>query len=393
MSTATHTTQLRPEFLAALKDAAQKFETPFYAYDLQTIRNRVEQVHQSFPDAEVFYAMKANPRMGILRRLLQWNVAVEAVSFGELVRAYKAGFKQTEVLLNGPVKTPQMLEELKGFGVPILGLDSIVDAQRVARILPGSRVILRVNPDLPIATHDHLATGRGESKFGILPEDLAKALEVARKGGLEVLGLHVHLGSALSHPEDYHAGYAVMEKLYQQHGPFPVLNLGGGFGLDLNPAGLAPQAQALAKRLGAELWLEPGRYLVAEAGVVVTKIWGTKRTRRNFVLTDAGMMTLLRPMLYGAEHPVIPLYSGGPVQSYDLAGPVCESGDILARDIQLPEPKEGDALAILQAGAYGSSMSSNYLDYPRPLEVLWTGKEWEVLRKRQGWNALFEDEQ
>lgn len=383
---------LRPEFLSALKDAAQRFETPFYAYDLQSIAQRVELVRKGFPEAEIFYAMKANPRMGILRRLLQWNVAVEAVSFGEVVRAYKAGFKPTEVVLNGPVKPPQVLEELKGFGVPIIGLDSIADTERVARILPGSKVIVRINPDLPIATHDHLATGRGESKFGILPQDVGQALEVARKGRLEVLGLHVHLGSALSHSADYLAGYQVMEQLYREHGPFPVLNLGGGFGLDLDPAGLAPHAQAMADRLGAELWLEPGRYLVAEAGVVVTKIWGTKRTRRNFVLTDAGMMTLLRPMLYGAKHPVIPLYSGGPEQTYDLAGPVCESGDILARDVQLPEPKEGDALAILQAGAYGSSMSGNYLDYPRPLEVLWTGKEWEVLRKRQSWNTLFEDE-
>lgn len=383
---------LRPEFQAALQEASQFFETPFYAYDLETLRSRVARLQEAFPAAELFYAMKANPRLGILRRLLELSVNLEAVSLGETHRAYRAGFRKTEVLLNGPVKTPAALAELKEIGVPILGIDSLADAGNIAKYLPGSRAVLRVNPDLPVATHDHLATGRGESKFGVLPEEVGKALQVARKGGVDVMGLHIHLGSALSQPEDYHAGYEVVRKLYRAHGPFEVINLGGGFGLDLDPVSLAPSAKDLAAEFDAELWLEPGRYLIAEAGVLVTKIWGTKRTRRNFMLVDAGMMTLLRPMLYGAVHPVLPLYKGRRMGVWDLAGPVCESGDVLARDVRLPTPREGDALAILQAGAYGSSMSSNYLDYPRPLEVLWNGAEWEVLRRKQSWESLFADE-
>ncbi|MER3556293.1 MAG: diaminopimelate decarboxylase [Meiothermus sp.] len=383
---------LRPEFQAALQEASRFFETPFYAYDLETFKGRVERLQAAFPSAEIFYAMKANPRLGILRRLLEWSVNLEAVSLGEVHRAYRAGFRMTEVLLNGPVKTPAALEELREIGVPILGIDSLADAHNIAKLLPGSRVVIRVNPDLPVATHDHLATGRGESKFGVLPEEVGKVLQTARKGGLEVLGLHIHLGSALSQPEDYHAGYEVLQQLYRAYGPFEVINLGGGFGLSLDPASLAPSATALAAEFDAELWLEPGRYIIADAGVLVTKIWGTKRTRRNFLLVDAGMMTLLRPMLYGAVHPVLPLYKGRRVQEWDLAGPVCESGDILAHRVRLPVPKEGDALAILQAGAYGSSMSSNYLDYPRPLEVLWNGSEWEVLRRKQSWESLFADE-
>lgn len=383
---------LRPEFQAALHEASRFFETPFYAYDLPSLRSRVEKLQAAFPSVEIFYALKANPRLGLLRRFLEWDINLEAVSLGEVHRAYRAGFKRTEVLLNGPVKTPATLEELKEIGVPILGLDSLADAQRIAQTLPGSRALLRVNPDLPISTHDHLATGRGESKFGVLPEAVGEVLEVTRRGDLEVLGLHLHLGSALSRPEDYQAGYAVMERLYREHGPFQVLNLGGGFGLDLDPTTLAPLATALAQQFDAELWLEPGRYLVADAGVLVTKIWGIKRTRRNFLLVDAGMMTLLRPMLYGAQHPVLPLYKGRRMGTWDLAGPVCESGDILAKDVRLPTPKEGDALAILQTGAYGSSMSSNYLDYPRPLEILWNGSEWEILRRKQSWESLFADE-
>jgi len=383
---------LRPQFKNALHKALAVYETPFYAYDLDVIRGRVENLRAAFPDAEIFYAMKANSRLGILRHLLGCGVYLEAVSLGEVHRAYKAGFKKIEVLLNGPVKTPAMLAKLREIGVPILGLDSLADIERVGRVLPGAKVVLRVNPDLPVATHDHLATGHGESKFGILPDDVEEALVVARGCNLEVLGLHIHLGSALQNPEDYRAGYAVIGKLYQEYGPFQVMNLGGGFGLDLDPATLAPEAQRIARQFGAELWIEPGRYLVAEAGALITRVWGQKKTRRNFLLVDAGMMTLLRPMLYGAQHPVIPLYEGNHVQEWDLAGPVCESGDILARKVKLPTPKDGDALAILQAGAYGSSMSSNYLDHPRPLEILWDGEEWVVLRKKQSWESLLEDE-
>lgn len=383
---------LRPQFKEALKEAANNFQTPFYAYDLQSIIERIGRLQKAFPGGEVFYAIKANPRLGILRRLLERGIFVEAVSLGEVYRAYTAGFQRIEVLLNGPVKTPAMLEELSQIGIPIMGLDSLADLRRVAKLLPRARVVLRVNPDLPIVTHEHLATGRGESKFGILPEEVGQALELSRRNRLEVLGLHIHLGSALDHPQDFQAGYAVMDQLYRTHGPFQVMNLGGGFGLGLELGGVGAEATSLAHKHKAELWLEPGRYLVSESGVLVTRTWGVKRTRRNYLLIDAGMSQLIRPMLYGAVHPVEPLYNSPHKKTYDLAGPACESGDVLARDVSLPEPKEGDLLAILQCGAYASSMSSNYLDTPHPAELLWTDQGWEVIRRQQRWEALLEDE-
>lgn len=385
-------TSLRPAFLEALKQALSQYETPFYAYDLAAVASRVERLKSAFPQARLMYALKANPRLGLLRRLRGWGVGVEAVSLGEVLRAYQAGYTPQEVLLNGPVKTPAMYDELHQRGMPLLGLDSWPDLERAGQLAPGAQVLLRLNPDLPIQTHDHLATGRGSSKFGILTTQAAEAIGRAQQLGLEVLGIHIHLGSALNHPEDFAAGYQVLEELLTQIGPQKVLNLGGGFGLDLDPAGLAPAAQRLADLFGAQLWLEPGRFLVAEAGVLVTRTWGTKQTRRRFILVDAGMMTLLRPMLYGAHHPVIPLYEGGEVQTWDLAGPVCESGDILATQVELPTPAEGDALVVLQAGAYGSSMSSNYLDHPRPLELLYTDQGWQVLRRAQTYESLLAEE-
>lgn len=392
MSMAPSYPRLAPAFREALIGAAQRFPTPFYAYDWPTIEARLERLRRAFPEAEIFYALKANPRLGLLRRFRERDLGAEAVSLGEVYRAYRAGFRPEQVLLNGPLKTPSLLEALQRWGVPILGLDSLLEVRRVGQALPGAQVLLRVNPDLPVTTHHHLATGQGESKFGLLPEDLEAALLEARQRGLEVLGLHLHLGSALERLEDFEAGYALMDQLYRSYGPFAVMNLGGGFGLGLALEALGPAATTLARRHQARLWLEPGRYLVAEAGVLVARCYGVKHTRRSYLLLDAGMSHLIRPMLYGAAHPVEPLYESPQKGVYDLAGPACEAGDVLARDVPLPEPKEGDLLAILLAGAYGSSMSSNYLDTPRPLKLLWTGEGLEVLRQAQSLEALLAEE-
>jgi len=388
MSMTSFSTSLRPEFKEALHEALERYPTPFYAYDLIRIQEQLSRLREHFNEARIFYAAKANPRLGLLRRFRDGGLDLEAASFGEVWRAYHAGFHPRQVLWNGPVKTPEQLQRAKTLGMPMISLDSIAQAQRVAELAPGSQVLLRVNPDLPVHTHPHLATGQGESQFGILPQDLEEALAASQ--GLEVLGLHLHLGSLLE-TEDFLQGYALLDELLKDlH--LPVIDLGGGFGLGVDLAAVGEAAHALSRRYAAELWIEPGRLLVAQAGVLLTRCWGIKRTRRTYLLLDAGMSALIRPMLYGAVHPVLPLYTSSTWETYDLAGPSCERGDVIARDLRLPQPKEGDALAILEAGAYGSAMSSNYLDQPRPLELLWNGASWEVLRFSQGLEALWEQE-
>jgi len=382
---------LNSDFLSALREAARAYPTPFYAYDWTAIKKRVEAFREAFPLARPFFALKANPRLGLLRRLKAMGYGAEAVSLGEVLRAYRAGFSPEEVVWNGPVKTPEALEALRG-REPLVVLDSEADLRRVAALLPGARVLIRVNPDLPVATHPHLATGKGESQFGVLPEAVPRLMGLAQALGLHFLGLHLHLGSKLERVEDFLEGYQVLEGLYRAVGPVEVLDLGGGFGLGLPLSPLREPMEALARLYGAKVYLEPGRYLVAEAGVLVARIWGIKETRRRYLLLDAGMTSLLRPALYGARHPVVPLYGGGEEEVYDLAGPACESGDVLAREVRLPRPREGDALAILEAGAYGSSMALTYLDTPRPLELLWTGEGWEVLRPRESLEKLLGEE-
>jgi len=379
---------LREAFKAALVDLLNRVETPFYAYDLAEVEARAAALGSAFPRARFFYAVKANPALFFLRWLRERGFSAETVSLGEVLRVYRAGFLPKEVLLNGPVKPPRVLRALASAGVPVVGLDSTADLERVARYLPGARVLLRVNPDLPVQTHDHLATGRGASQFGMLPDAIPAAHRRARELGLEVLGLHLHLGSALARSEDFAAGYRVVEALLGVLGPQPVVDLGGGFGLDLDLAALGPLMAPIEAKAG-EVWLEPGRYLMARAGVLVTRVWGEKTTRRRYLLIDAGMAQFLRPALYGARPAVLPLYAGGEEAEYDLAGPACESTDVLARGVRLPAPREGDALAILEAGAYGASMANNYLDTPRPPGYVWDGANWLFIDEPEPYSALF----
>ena len=382
---------LDPSFEAAIRELLAEAETPFYVYDLREISREAEAFSRAFPGARFLYAVKANPRLFLLRHLRERGFLAETVSLGEVLRAYRAGFLPREVLLNGPVKPPGALRALAEAGPPRLVVDSRADLERVARHLPGAEVLIRVNPDLPVSTHPHLATGRGDSQFGTLPPEVPALAARARELGLVLLGLHLHLGSALEDPEDFAAGYRVLGELLDEIGPQPVVDLGGGFGLDLDLGALAPLVADFRRRAG-EVWLEPGRRLVARAGALVTRVWGEKRTRRRYLLLDAGMNHFLRPALYGARPPVVPLYRSSEEGVFDLAGPACESTDVLARDVRLPVPEEGDAVAILEAGAYGGAMALGYLDTPHPAEYLWDGERWVELRPRQGYGELFSAE-
>lgn len=364
---------------AQLLTAAERFGTPLYVYDAAELGAALARVRAAFGDARVFYAMKANPNLTLLERMRAAGVGFECVSAGELARAEHIGAGGDEVLVNGPAKSAE--EYAAGAR---LGATFIVDREEEVGLLPpGSRALVRVNPGLEVSTHDHLATGAAGSKFGVTPEQAPRVLAALRGAGHDARGLHVHIGSAIRDASDFSAAFARLADLHAETGDLEVLDVGGGWGVDADLPGIAREARAAAAAFGAQLWVEPGRYLVSRAGTLLTKVVGTKRTGRAFVLTDAGMTELLRPMLYGAEHPVEALWNGGEQGQWDVAGPACESGDLLARDVTLPTPAVGGLLAIHEAGAYGASMSSTYLTRSRPAEVLWTGEEWQVIRRRE----------
>ncbi|WP_309571187.1 diaminopimelate decarboxylase [Deinococcus sp.] len=363
----------------ALLDAAATHGTPLYVYDAGELDAALNRVRAAFGDARVYYAMKANPNLTLLRRLLAAGVGFECVSSGEVARAEHIGAVGTELLVNGPAKS-----EAEYAAGSRLGATFIVDREEeVALLPPASRALVRVNPALAVSTHDHLATGALGSKFGVTPAQVPGVLGALRSAGHTALGLHVHIGSAIRDAGDFTAAFGCLTDLRDVTGPLTVLDAGGGWGLDADLAGIAREARRAAQAFGAELWVEPGRYLVARAGQLLTRVVGTKRTGRNFVLVDAGMTELLRPMLYGAVHPVTALWDAAEQGVWDIAGPACESGDVLARDVILPNPGRGQLLLFGEAGAYGAAMSSTYLTRSRPAEVLWEHGRWTVMRRRE----------
>ena len=362
-----------------MRQAADRFGTPLYAYSAAELDAALSRVRAAFGDARIWYAMKANPNLTLLRRLHAAGVGFECVSLGELARAVKVGAGGREILVNGPAKSD---EEYRLGGEP--GATFIVDRPGEVELLPhASRVLVRINPGLNVSTHDHLATGAAHSKFGVRPDQLPEVLVALQAGGHTLRGLHLHIGSAIRDAGDFGAAFERVAELHTLTGPLEVLDVGGGWGLDADLHGIAARATEAAASFGAALWVEPGRYLVARAGVLLTRVMGNKQTGRDFTLLDAGMTELLRPMLYGAAHPVRALWKGEPITS-DLAGPACESGDLLGQDVTLPAGAvRGDLLALLEAGAYGATMSSNYLTRPRPAEVLWDGQQWVTMRGRE----------
>ncbi|WP_425147984.1 diaminopimelate decarboxylase [Deinococcus sp.] len=375
---------------AHLHQAAAIFGTPLYVYDAAELDAALERVRDAFTDARIWYAIKANPNLTILRRMQAAGLGFECVSPGEMARAEKVGAAGEQILVNGPAKSDAEYE-----AGARLGATFILDRpSEVALLPPGSKVLIRINPGLDVSTHDHLATGAAGSKFGIRPDDLSATMQALRQADHSLRGLHLHIGSSVRDPADFGAAFARIADLRAVTGALEVLDVGGGWGLDADLHGIAARARAAAAAFGAQLWVEPGRYLVARAGMLLTRVMGSKSTGRDFTLLDAGMTELLRPMLYGAEHPVRALWHAEGSLVSDLAGPACESGDLLGRDVSLPAGAvRGDLLAVLDAGAYAAAMSSNYLTRPRPAEALWDAQEWALIRRREGVEEIWAAEE
>jgi diaminopimelate decarboxylase len=374
---------MNPDFKSRLLEAAQTYGTPLYAYDWASIQTQLERLKTAFGDAKIFYAMKANPNLGILKRLNAHGVGFEAVAGGELERSILAGATGQQIVLNGPGKLNSDYARAAEVGARLI-LDNPNEATRAAKHAPNAEVLIRVNPGLTVSTHDHLATGNAASKFGVSLPDVPKAVQNAENAGLQVIGLQMHIGSSITDPNDYVLALERMAGLAGQIGARQVFDMGGGFGLAFDLMPLAKLGHEAAAAFGAsELWIEPGRWLVAESGVLLTQVLERKQTARHFAVVDSGMSELMRPMLYGAVHPMENLSATRKPVTLDIAGAACESGDILGRDVALSDPEVGDVLAILVAGAYGASMASNYLTRPRPAEVLLENGQWVVLRRRE----------
>lgn len=374
--------------------------TPFYAYDAAVIRARIADLTEAFKGQNVslHYAVKANDNPAIIGMAAKAGIGACLVSAGEMKRALAAGMDPKLMLMNGVGKSDEDIRFALSKGIGQLNIESIPEITVIADIAREMSVVapigLRINPEVAANTHSNIATGRRTDKFGLLAEDLPEAKRIiAGRPELRWIALSCHIGSQVHDVNDLRRGYEVMADIFRAQDGLDRLDLGGGFGVSYKgdayarPADFAPVIADTTKDLqarGVRIQLEPGRYIAAEAGTLVTKVLFVKDSGGGrFVVVDAAMNDLLRPALYEAYHP-IRLARSSKADSVPCAivGPVCESSDMFARDRDLPaDVQRGDILEIGFAGAYGATMSSQYNARPRLAEVLVDGNQATLIRR------------
>ena len=390
---------------------AAEFGTPTYVYSRATLERHWHAFDEAFTGRPhlVCYAVKANGNLGVLNALARLESGFDIVSLGELERVLAAGGEARRVVFSGVGKRADEMRRALELGIRCFNVESEAELDRLNRVAGEvgrpAPVSLRVNPDVDPKTHPYIATGLKESKFGI---DVADALAVYRRAAdlpnLEVVGIDCHIGSQLTSLSPFLDALdrvlALIHRLADEGIALHHLDVGGGLGVryrDETPPEPAEYAEAINARLGGlamEVLIEPGRAIVANAGVLLTRVEYLKPTaHRRFAIVDAAMNDLIRPALYEAYHEVVPVRrdGGGAEAAYDLVGPVCESSDFLARNRAL-RLAPGDLLALRTAGAYGFSMASNYNGRPRPAELMVDGDRIHVVRRRETCQDLYRGE-
>ena len=390
-----------------LTAVAARFGTPTYCYANGSLVSRYRALAEAAPNALVCYAVKANDTLAVIRTFARLGAGADIISGGELRGALRAGMAPDRLVFAGPGKTREEMDLALASGVGQFNVESpaeleALDAAAQAR---GARapVALRVNPDVDAETHDKIATGRRGDKFGIDDADIpALYARAAELEGIEPVGLAVHIGSQLSRLAPFEAAFdrlvTLVERLRADGHPVTRLNLGGGLGVryrDETPPDVGSYGalvERVRQRLGVTVAIEPGRWLVAPAGVLLTRVIAVKQAgERRWAIVDAAMNDLMRPALYDAWHAIEPVAEPAPgavTVETEVAGPVCESGDVLGRGRQLPPLGPGDLLAVRDVGAYGSVMASTYNGRPLPAEVMVRGDALSPIRPRQDHEAL-----
>jgi len=394
----------------ALPEIAESVGTPTYVYGHAALEKAYRELDEAFSglDHLVCYAVKANGNLAVLRTLASFGAGADIISGGELYRAMRAGFDPKKVVFAGVGKTEDELMAGLGERILLFNVESPSELEHLERLATRhgkrARVSLRINPDVDPGTHAHVATGQGSSKFGIsVDEALALAERMREYRSVDLIGVHQHIGSQITkltpYAEAVEKSAALVGELKRRGFDIKYFNIGGGLGIRYKdeevptPRELVDSLRAALEAADAKILCEMGRYIAGNAGVLLTRvIYRKKSGYKNFLVADAGMNDLLRPSLYEAHHEIRPVKEGVAMVPADLVGPVCESGDYLAKDRDLPDAAEGDLLALMGAGAYGFSMASNYNSRPRPAEVLVRGDRWSVVRERESYADLIKGE-
>ena len=389
-----------------LQRIADEVGTPAYIYSEQTLQRHVRVFDEAFQGVPhlICYAVKANSNINILRRFAEWGTGFDIVSGGELFRVLRAGGSPEKVIFSGVGKTADEIHYALDSGILFFNvesgaeLDLIQDIARQAK--KRVRVSIRANPDVDAKTHPYISTGKHQNKFGVsLPEARALYRSLRQSSNLDVIGVSCHIGSQITEMGPFEEALESIRnfvlELKSEGLGLKYLDFGGGLGIPYNaeeppsPATYGAAVVCKTKDLGLTIILEPGRVIAGNAGILLTRVLLKKNQGdKKFVVVDAAMNDLIRPALYGSHHQLWSVRPQSQKETADVVGPVCESADFIARDREVPMLQAGDLLAVMSAGAYGFSLSSNYNSRPRAAEVLVSGESYRLIRHRETYEDL-----
>ncbi len=391
----------------SVKELADRFGTPMYIYSAATLRRHFQAFDSAFESIPhlTCYSVKANSNLAILKLLASMGAGMDIVAGGELYRALLAGVPASKIVYSGVGKKPEEIRQALAAGILMFNVESMQELVRINDVARDmgkvAKVSFRINPDVDPKTHPYISTGMKKNKFGLNIDHSLEAYKLARDlPAIEPVGMDCHIGSQLTTIEPFLEALDKLLGFYEQlkslNLDIKYLDLGGGLGIPYNdeepphPADFGAALTKSLKGLPLSIVLEPGRVIVGNAGILVAEVQYVKQTpSKNFVIVDAAMNDLVRPSLYGSFHRIDEVEQQGRAPfDCDVVGPICESGDFLAKDRQLAEVRQGERLAVYSAGAYGFTMSSNYNSRPRACELLVDGDQVTVARRRETFESL-----
>ncbi len=395
-----------------ITDIAEDVGTPVYIYSSRTLSHHAQVYEKAFEQMDHLscYAVKANSNLSVISLFAKKGMGADVVSGGEIFRALKAGVPADRIVFAGVGKTQTEMEYALNKGILMFNCESSDELALLDRVAKGmgkcAPVALRVNPDIDAATHPYISTGLEKNKFGFgMDQAFREYIKAREMTGVDVVGMHTHIGSQITDLSPFRDALERLNLLIKRLGAEGVrisyLDIGGGLGIrykEEEPPSPSEWAQTLlpiAKGLGCKIISEPGRVLVGNAGILVTRLLYFKSgSVKRFAIVDAGMNDLIRPSLYQSYHEILPVkkHNKEEMDTIDVVGPICESGDFLAKDRPMIIPRPNELLAIMSAGAYGFAMSSNYNSRPRAAEVMVEGSEFWVIRERETFEDLIRGE-
>ncbi len=394
----------------AVSDIVKTVGTPVYIYSEKTLERHFRVFDEALRGMThlICFSVKSNSNLAILRLFARWGGGADIVSGGELFRCLQAGMDPGRIVFSGVGKTEREIAEALEAGIMMFNVESEMELREIARVARSmgkiAPVAIRVNPDIDPRTHPYISTGLKKNKFGIdVPRALLLYREAASMDAVEIKGIDCHIGSQLTKISPFEETVLKLREMIESLEGSGIsiqwLDLGGGLGIvyqDEDPPSPAEYARVVrraAQGMTQSFIFEPGRVMAGNAGILVTRVLYVKQgTEKRFIIVDAGMNDMIRPSLYGAYQAIQPVREGMGTIRADVVGPICESGDFLAKDREVPDAKPGELLSVMSAGAYGFTMSSNYNSRPRPAEVLVRGDRFAVIRRRETYEDLIRGE-